>query len=84
MRFGEGHLREPDDGMAGVGDLYLELTSLVLQNLVVVVVVVVVPALFFSARTKGVLGLGVSTLLCFPDPFPDSHTSIHSTPITPH
>ena len=75
MRLGERHLR---DGVAGVGDLYRELTSLVLERRVVVMAA----ALFFSARTKG--ALGVSTALCFPDACSDSHTSIHSVPIRPH
>lgn len=68
VRFGEGHLRGPE-GLAGVGDLYLELTSLVLERLVVVA------ALFFSVKTKG--NLGVTAALFFADACPDSHTSIH-------
>lgn len=69
VRFGEGHLRGGAEGLAGgVGDLYLELISLVLERLVVVMVTA-----FFSARTEGGLTLGVSGALFFPD----SHTSIH-------
>jgi len=69
VRFGDGHLRVLD-GLTGVGDLYLELTSLVVERLVVA-------ALFFSARTNGVLTLGLSAALLFLDACPDSHSSIH-------
>jgi len=72
VRFGDGHLRVLD-GVAGVGDLYLELTSLVVERLVVAVVV----ALFFSARTSGGLTLGLSAALLFLDACPDSQSSIH-------
>ena len=69
IRFGDGHLRVLD-GLEGVGDLYLELTSLVVERLVVA-------ALFFSARTKGGLTLGLSGALLFLDACPDSQSSIH-------
>lgn len=72
VRFGDGHLRVPD-GVAGVGDLYLELTSLVVERLVVAAVA----ALFFSARTSGGLTLGLSAALLFLDACPDSQSSIH-------
>lgn len=58
----------------GVGDLYLELTSLV-RNLWVV-------PLFFSAGTNG--GLEVSTAECFFNEAFDSCTSIHTHNIRPH
>jgi hypothetical protein len=62
-------------GVAGEGDLYLELTSLVRRRRVVT-------ALFFSAGTNG--GLGVPTAVCFRNACSDSHTSIHTTQIRPH
>lgn len=74
VTFGEGK-RRGLAGVAGEGDLYLELTSLVRGRRVVT-------ALFFSAGTNG--GLGVSTAVCFRNACSDSHTSIHTTQIRPH
>lgn len=76
VRPGDGK-RRPTEGVDdGVGDLYLELTSLVRRRRVVVVMTAVVAAalLFLSAGTKG--GLGVSTAVCFSN----SHTSIKHCP----
>jgi hypothetical protein len=74
VTFGEGK-RRGLAGVAGAGDLYLELTSLVRGRRVVT-------ALFFSAGTNG--GLGLTTAVCFRNACSDSHTSIHTTQIRPH
>lgn len=70
---GEGHRLEPE-GVDGVGDLYLELTSLVRDRWVV--------PLFLSAGSNG--GLGISTAECFCNASSDSCTSIHTLKIRPH
>lgn len=63
--FGDGQ-RRPPDRVDGVGDLYLELTSLVRGRRVVA-------ALFFSARAKGNL-----LAVCLCNPCSCSDTSIQN------
>lgn len=70
---GEGQRLGPED-KTGVGDLYLELTSLVLDRRVV-------PS-FLSAGSNG--GLGVSTFEYFCNACCDSHTSIQTIQIRPY
>lgn len=77
----EGDLRAFGEGQRfgtlaadGVGDIYLELTSLVRD-------LRVVPFLL-SAETSG--GLKDAVVDCFPTAFSDSHTSIQIEQIKPH
>lgn len=71
VRFGDGQRRVPEgvEGV-GVGDLYLELISLVRGRRVVT-------ALFFWAGTNGGLGF-------FSAASSDSRASIHTIQIRPH
>lgn len=70
---GEGQRFGPEDA-TGVGDLYLELTSLVRDRRVV--------PLFLSAGING--GLGVSTVNCFCNAGCNLHKSIQIVQIRPH
>lgn len=74
---GDGE-RPAEQGLEGVGDLYLELTSLIRGRRVAIAD----GALFFSAGTNG--GLGVSSVFLLLYPRSDSHTSIHTGRTRPH
>lgn len=83
VRFGDGHRREFVIGFEGVGDLYLELTSLVLDRRVAgVAVVVVVNPLLFSAGTSGLLMVSTADSLC--NSCRASNTSIQTAQISRH
>lgn len=72
---GDGE-RPAEQGLEGVGDLYLELTSLIRGRRVAIADGALF--LFFSAGTNG--GLGVSSVCLLLYPRSDSHTSIHTRP----